>query len=263
MGTARDIRMLRKRARQLAGDLDAGLEDIDAATNGAISSLSQSLASKADTNVVSALSNLVNGKADQSSLAVLAGMLPNKADVTALAALSQQLSGKADAASISSVLALKADQSAVASLASTVAGKADVSALPVPATAAPPSVGMANDKGSVVRFALENHTHKSNVLWKELTVGANGTAVWTFDTPFAATPYVIAQAFTPNGASYVNYASPVDELTNATSTTITVARIAKSVTLPSVLTALLGSVLTLIGAGSQNTKVHCIARLPA
>lgn len=236
----RKLRRQAEEAQQAAADAEARLAT--KANASTVGGLSTAIASKADASTVQALSTTVASKADTTALAT-------KADVSAVQALSTTLGAKADAYAVTA-LALSVD---------TKANKTDV---PAAATAAPPPVSMTGDKGSVTRYALENHTHKSNVVWKQVTVSANppGLAVWVFDTPFATPPYVSATARTPSGASYINVAT-VQEDVSTTQATIIVGRVSKSVTLPSLLTSLLGSVLTLVGVASADVKVDCVARL--
>lgn len=197
-------------------------------------------------------------KANASTVGGLSTALASKADASAVQALSTTVAGKADA----TALATKADTYAVTALSLTVDTKANKTDVPAAATASPPPVSMTGAKGDVPRFALENHTHKSNVVWKQVTVSANppGLAVWVFDTPFATPPYVSATARTPAGAAYINVATVQDDV-STTRATIIVGRVTKSVTLPSLLTSLLGSVLTLVGVATADVKVDCVARL--
>lgn len=147
---------------------------------------------------------------------------------------------------------------------SAIGGKADSSAIPQPATAAPPMIGDANSKGTGTNYALEGHTHMSNVQAKRVqVVGANGQAVWTFTTAFDVAPVVDATAETPAGAAYMNVATVVEGSVTKTSATIVVQQVVRSITLSGVLTSLLGSVLVLFGFAPANTYVNCFARKPS
>jgi hypothetical protein len=57
-------------------------------------------------------------------------------------------------------------------------------AIPSPATAMPPSVSEVGAKGTNARYALEDHTHASQLRKARLQTAVNGTLTWVFDVPF-------------------------------------------------------------------------------
>lgn len=174
---------------------------------------------------------------------------------------SSALSSKADSTAVSQALSAKADTTAVSQALST---KADASAMPVPATSAPGIITDTNTTGTGMKYAREDHTHKSNVQAKRVQVaGAAGQAVWTFTTAFDAVPVVDATAETPANAAYMNVATIVEGSVTMTSATIVVQQVVKTITLSGVLTSLLGSVLILFGFAPANTYVNCFARKPS
>lgn len=57
--------------------------------------------------------------------------------------------------------------------------------VPEPSTAAPPGVADSGSKGSVARYALEDHTHASKARKTIAAVQSNvGTYTWTYPTAF-------------------------------------------------------------------------------
>ena len=67
--------------------------------------------------------------------------------------------------------------------------------IPQPATAMPPGVADQGSKGTVERYALENHTHASKARKQIVTMSsAASTYTWTYPVAFAAgtTPIVSA-----------------------------------------------------------------------
>ncbi|RWX78274.1 hypothetical protein EPK99_06475 [Neorhizobium lilium] len=144
------------------------------------------------------------------------------------------------------------------------ASKADALSMPSPATAAPNMITDTNTTGTGVKYAREDHTHKSNVQAKRVqVVGSAGQAVWNFTTAFDAAPVVTATAETPLNAAYTNVATVLEGSISMTSATIVVHQVVKSITLSGVLTSLLGSVLILFGFAPANTYVNCSARKPS
>lgn len=160
--------------------------------------------------------------------------------------------------------ALDAVMARLGSAETAIGTKADSSAIPLPATAAPPMIGDANSKGTGTRYALEGHTHMSNVQAKRVqVVGSNGQATWTFTSAFDVAPVVDATAETPAGAAYMNVATVVEGSVTTTSATIVVQQVVRQITLSGVLTSLLGSILILFGFAPANTYVNCFARKPS
>ncbi|MBO9099430.1 MULTISPECIES: hypothetical protein [unclassified Rhizobium] len=155
-------------------------------------------------------------------------------------------------------------QAALDSLTAALAGKADKSDIPSPATTAPPMIGDVGVKGTGTNYALEGHTHQSNVQSQRIAVvGTSGIATWAFTTPFDVIPVVIPVAETPSGAAYTNVASVVEGSVTTTSVQIVVQRFVKTITLPSLATSLLGLVLSLFGFAPAGVYVNCIARKPS
>lgn len=160
--------------------------------------------------------------------------------------------------------ALDALSARLSSAESAIGNKADASAIPQPATSAPPMIGDVNSKGTGTKYALEGHTHMSNVQAKRIQiVGSSGQATWTFATPFDVAPVIDATAETPAGATYINVATVLEGSVSVTSATIVVQQVVKTVTLPTLATALLGLVLTLFGFAPAGVYVNCFARRPS
>lgn len=60
-------------------------------------------------------------------------------------------------------------------------------AVPAPATSMPPGVSDTGNKGSIPRYALEDHTHASRARKQRVTMGTAATTyTWTYPTPFDA-----------------------------------------------------------------------------
>lgn len=137
-------------------------------------------------------------------------------------------------------------------------------AIPTPATEPPPAIGDTSKIGTGMKFALEGHTHQSNTQSKRIqVVGSAGVATWTFDPAFDAPPVVVTVAETALNAAFVNVATVVEGSATPTSVKVVVQQVVKTITLSSVLTTLLGSVLTLFGFAPANTYVNCTARKPS
>lgn len=131
------------------------------------------------------------------------------------------------------------------------------SMMPKPATAAPPSVADAGDKGSGSRYALENHTHASKARKTRIQSAADGTITWTFSPAFdvGVVPRVLAVAEVAAGVADVVNVQVVDTPTN-TSCKLLVNRTQRSVV------SLIG--LTVLSLPSQPgaTWVHAVALEP-
>ena len=93
--------------------------------------------------------------------------------------------------------------------------------------------------------------------------GASGVATWVFSPAFEVAPICAAIAETPTGASYINVATIVQGSTTTAQTQFVVQQVAKSITLPTLATALLGLVLTLFGFAPAGVYVNCFARRPS
>lgn len=68
-------------------------------------------------------------------------------------------------------------------------------AVPEPATSMPPGVSDTGSKGTVERYALENHTHASKARKQIVTMSSAATTyTWTYPAPFAAGTVPIVSA---------------------------------------------------------------------
>lgn len=75
-------------------------------------------------------------------------------------------------------------------------------AIPAPATSMPPGVSDNGSKGSIPRYALEDHTHASKARKQRVTMGSAATTyTWTYPTPFDAgvVPIVSGIVQVPSG----------------------------------------------------------------
>lgn len=74
--------------------------------------------------------------------------------------------------------------------------------VPAPATSMPPGVSDSGNKGSVQRYALEDHTHASKARKQRLTMAAAATTyTWVYPTPFdtGVVPIVSGIVQVPSG----------------------------------------------------------------
>lgn len=130
-------------------------------------------------------------------------------------------------------------------------------AVPLPATGMPPGVSDSGNKGSIPRYALEDHTHASKARKERIQSAADGTITWTYPTPFPAgvIPRVVAVAEVASGVTDVVNVQVIDTPTN-TSCKLLVNRANRSAA------SLLG--LTVLSIPSQPgvTWVHVIALEP-
>jgi len=136
-------------------------------------------------------------------------------------------------------------------------GKADTSAVPLPATASPPGVADTGAKGSVPRYALEDHTHASKAR-KEIKVmpSAASTYTWAYPTPFGAgvVPVVSAIVQVANGNTDLFNVQIMGAPTN-TSCTFQINRVSAGL-----LSLLLGALS--INSTPVAATLHCIALEP-
>lgn len=82
-------------------------------------------------------------------------------------------------------------QPQIDALAATIATKADATAIPLPATATPKSEMTGGNKGSVTRYALEDHQHPRLTSTTYATLASDGTATLAFSRTFANKPGVV------------------------------------------------------------------------
>lgn len=115
------------------------------ADSSTVSSLASTVAGKADSSTVSTLSSTVAGKADQSALDTLSGIVAGKADSSVVSSLTTTVNGKASASDLSTL------QSTVSGISSSLSGKADLSG-GVLAAAQVPTIGQ--DKVTGLSTAL-------------------------------------------------------------------------------------------------------------
>lgn len=129
--------------------------------------------------------------------------------------------------------------------------------IPKPATAMPPGVADQGNKGTVERYALENHTHASKARKARIQSAADGTINWTFSTPFDAgvVPRVVAVAEVPEGTTDVVNVQVVGTPTN-TGCKLLVNRTNRSVA------SLLGLTVLSVPAQPGATWVHAVALEP-
>jgi hypothetical protein len=129
--------------------------------------------------------------------------------------------------------------------------------VPQPATATPPSVADASNKGSGTRYALEDHTHASKARKARVHSAADGTITWTYSTPFdvGVVPRVVAVAEVASGTTDVVNVQVIGTPTN-TACQLLVNRTNRSVV------ALLS--LTILSGPAQPgaTWVHAVALEP-
>ena len=142
------------------------------------------------------------------------------------------------------------------------------SMIPTAASAMPPGIGVSGAKGAEDKsFARADHTHASSVQRQRVTItllGSTGKGVWTFPTPYAAgvIPVVETTVETPDSAAYAYDAKILAGSVNNAQCTVVVNKFNSSVTLPSVVTSLLGLVIGLFAPATGQVTVHCWAALP-
>ncbi|KQS79019.1 hypothetical protein ASG25_10545 [Rhizobium sp. Leaf384] len=93
-------------------------------------------------------------------------------------------------------------------------------------------------------------------------VGSAGLATWVYPTAFDVNPSIQATAETPAVATFTNVASVVQGSISKTQVQIAVVQIPKSITLPTLATALLGLVISLFGVAPAGVYVQVYARKP-
>ena len=130
-------------------------------------------------------------------------------------------------------------------------------AVPQPATAMPPGVADTGTKGTIPRYALEDHTHASRARKARIQSAVNGTITWTFDPPFAdgVVPRVVAVAEAASGVTDVINVQIVDTPTN-TQCKLLVNRTQRSVV------SLIGLTVLSVPASVGATWVHAVALEP-
>ncbi len=129
--------------------------------------------------------------------------------------------------------------------------------VPQPATASPPGVADAGNKGTIPRYALEDHTHASKARKQIVTMpSAASTYTWIYPTAFGAgvVPIVSAIVQVANGNTDLFNVQIMGTPTN-TQCTFQINRVSS------------GLLLTLLGALSINptpvaATLHCIALEP-
>lgn len=127
-------------------------------------------------------------------------------------------------------------------------------AIPSPATSMPPAISEAGTKGTVQRYALENHTHASTLRKARLQSGSDGLLTWVFDTPFPAgvIPRVTAIAETANATTDVVNVQVEGTPTN-TQVVLRVTRTTRSTV------SLIGLTILSLPSSPGVTWVHCSA----
>jgi hypothetical protein len=136
-----------------------------------------------------------------------------------------------------------------------------IAAMPQPATGAPPAVQVDSSKGTMPRFALEDHTHESRLQARriQVTPDANGRYVYTFPRTYVGIiPIVNVTAETPTGVTYRNDSSILEGATTASQTTIIVNRVAQSQTV-----SVLGATLTLFQPVTTPVWINIMSRAPS
>lgn len=133
---------------------------------------------------------------------------------------------------------------------------------PKPATGAPPAVQVDSSKGTLPRYALEDHTHQSRLQARriQVTPDANGRVVYTFPLPYDAgvVPIVSVTAETPTGVTYRNDASILQASTTNTQTTIIITRLNQNVVV-----GLLNAVLPVFAAATGTIWINIMSRAPS
>ena len=131
-------------------------------------------------------------------------------------------------------------------------------AVPQPATNTPPGVADAGNKGTIPRYALEDHTHASRVRKEIKAISASGLFTWTYPTAFPAgvVPICNAMAVCTSGTTDIVNVQQEGDATN-TQVTFRVTRYQQS------LASVLGLTILSLGSGvPANTKLSLMALEP-
>jgi hypothetical protein len=129
--------------------------------------------------------------------------------------------------------------------------------VPQPASSMPPGVSDSGNRGSITRYALEDHTHASKARKERMQCAADGTLTWVYSTPFGAgvVPRISAIAEVASGVTDVVNVQVVDTPTN-TQCKLLVNRTNRSTV------ALIGLTILSLPAQPGVTWVHCLALEP-
>ena len=132
----------------------------------------------------------------------------------------------------------------------------------IPATSAPPAVALNSGKGSIPRFALEDHTHQSRLQARrvQMAFDANGEAVWTFPLPYDAGVVPILQATAENtrGAAFYYDASIIQGSATNTQVTLCIRKTPRTITV-----SVLGAVLNLFTNPADTVWINIMSRAPS
>lgn len=146
------------------------------------------------------------------------------------------------------------------------ADSARVVDIPTAGSAMPPAVG---DSGAIglepAKFARSDHTHASSVQAKRVVLTlTSGVGTWVYPVAYASgvLPVVAVTCETPAGATYKYDADVVTGSVTNAQCQIRVIQINQSVTLPTLLASLLGTVVTIFTNAPTSITVHCIVRKP-
>jgi len=129
--------------------------------------------------------------------------------------------------------------------------------VPQPATNTPPGVSDSGSVGSVLRYAMENHTHASKARKERILSAADGTITWIYSTPFAngVVPRIVAVAEVASGVTDVVNVQIVDTPTN-TQCKLLVNRTNRATV------ALIGLTVLSVPTSPGATWVHAVALEP-
>lgn len=225
--------------------------------------------SKANASQLGGLSSKVNALEEE--IGTTAPAQAVQAVSQSVTQLSQAVAQKADAAAVATALGAKADaaevNTALAGKATTAALQAVADAMPKPAASPPPAVQIDSQVGADERYALADHTHESRLQARRMTItpNAQGRYVYVFPKayPQGTVPIVNVTAETPTGVTYRNDASLLENSTTNTQTTVIITRTPQTVTLATVLTNLLGSVITLFAPVTTSVTINIMSRAPS
>ena len=148
---------------------------------------------------------------------------------------------------------------AAAMAANLAAMQASIPSVPVPASTAPPGVGVSGAPGSQASYARADHTHASSVQRARIPVTA-AQVTWNYTNPYSVVPIVTCTVENPANATQPYVAVLVGTPT-LTSATFAVYK-AQPTTLGATLTALLGAIINPFASVPSGVNLNCWAALP-
>lgn len=180
--------------------------------------------------------------------------MAGKATTSALSAVQASIPSISGLATQSALTAVQASIPSISGLATTSALSAVAATVPPPADGAPPAVSDASAKGSITKYAMENHTHASKLRKIRDVTAADGSYTWTYATPFdvGVVPIILGVAETTVGnTDIINL--QVEGTPTATSCKVRVTRTNRSVV------ALIGLTVLSLPASPGATPIHLVA----